>query len=70
MSDLSKKRAGYEKQNLEASRIILADPNLYGGEGSLVVSWARAIQRTAADVEHVAQAEPNGQGRLFAREAA
>jgi len=30
-------------QNLEAATIILTDPLKYGGEGSLMVLWARAV---------------------------
>lgn len=35
---------GYDRDNREAAAIILRDIKKYGGEGSLAVRWARAIQ--------------------------
>lgn len=68
MSEVSRKRDGYAKDNTEAARIILSAVASNGGEGSLAVTWARAFLRNATDDR--AEAEPNGQGRLFAKEAA
>lgn len=39
----------YDRENRECSRIILADIEKYGGEGSCAVQWARAIQRKQPD---------------------
>lgn len=33
----------YERANLQAARIIAAEPQKHGGEGSLAVWWARRI---------------------------
>jgi hypothetical protein len=39
---VSRARAGYQKQNELAARIILADVTRYGPD-SLAVQWARAV---------------------------
>ena len=67
-------------QNLEAATIILTDPLKYGGEGSLMVLWARVvtgiaelrcIRRGAGSPEHpsrsVEGSRESGVGRLEAR---
>jgi len=36
-------RDGHDRANLEAASVILADPERYGGEGSLLVRWARVV---------------------------
>lgn len=41
--------AKYDRENLEAARIILADVERYGGEGSLMVRVSRA---TLEKVDH------------------
>jgi hypothetical protein len=50
--------AQYASDNDLAARIILSDRLKYGGEGSLMVTWAHAIvdgqQRTRADWRLVA----------------
>jgi hypothetical protein len=45
----------YREQNLEAAEIILADAIRYGGEGSLMVRWARSV---VADSNRRAVEEP------------
>jgi hypothetical protein len=40
---LPNKRAGYDRQNRDAARVILADVELYGGEESLAVRWAKVV---------------------------
>jgi hypothetical protein len=69
VSDRTKKQAMYDDDNTYAASVILANVAQYGGEGSLALQWARALQRNHA-AEPVKHVEPNGQGRLFAGEAA
>jgi hypothetical protein len=33
----------YDQANLECADLILADPGGYGGDGSLMVVWARLV---------------------------
>jgi hypothetical protein len=40
---VSRARAGYQKQNLEAAGIILERIAQYGGEDAALVQWARAV---------------------------
>jgi hypothetical protein len=54
-------RAGYDRQNELAARVILANTAKYGGEGSLAVQWARLIR---------AKAQPTVRGPLFESRAA
>jgi hypothetical protein len=35
----------YSEQNIECTEIILADAVRYGGEESLMVRWARSVQK-------------------------
>lgn len=35
--------AGYDENNLRTAREILAEPENFGGEGSGLVNWARAV---------------------------
>jgi hypothetical protein len=37
------KSVTFATSNAEAAAVILSDPARYGGEGSLVVAWAREI---------------------------
>lgn len=45
---VSRARAGYQKANEEAARIILASEARYGGPDSLMVQWARVVIEKAA----------------------
>lgn len=38
----------FEAGNLETAAIILADPEKYGGEGSLLVEWAKKVMEKRA----------------------
>jgi len=38
-----KDRDGYDRANLEAASAILADPERYGGEESLLARWGRLV---------------------------
>ncbi len=37
--------ARFERENIEAARIILRDVNRYGGESAGLVIWARMVTR-------------------------
>jgi len=41
MKSIGKQRADHDWRNRLAARIILANPQKHGGEGSLAVKWAR-----------------------------
>jgi hypothetical protein len=56
---VSRARAGYQKQNLEAAGIILQRIAKYGGDQAALVQWARSVL-TPKDAEC---------GRLFEYEA-
>jgi hypothetical protein len=43
MLSVTNKRAGYDHQNRDSARVILADVERYGGEESLAVQWARVV---------------------------
>jgi len=38
-----KHRDGYDRANLEAASLILAHPERYGGEESLLMRWGRVL---------------------------
>jgi hypothetical protein len=42
-----KRNETYDAQNLEAARLILENPDRYGGEDSGTVIWARLILERA-----------------------
>jgi hypothetical protein len=63
MSKTLRKQAAYDQQNAQAAAIILADSTKYGGERSLKVRWARAVQTGQRS-----RTEP--QGDLFDTEVA
>ena len=43
MNSLKGTRTAYEQHNKDAAAIILVDVAKYGGEGSLMVRWAKAV---------------------------
>lgn len=47
-------RKGFEKANVICARIILEHPNNFGGEDSLMVTWARQILGQAAQQRRAA----------------
>jgi hypothetical protein len=49
MTDFSKKLRQYERDNYLVSSVILASIDAYGGEGSLMVTWARIITGKSAE---------------------
>jgi hypothetical protein len=38
-----KQRLEHDRNNLEAARLILTDPDHYGGDEALAVRWARRV---------------------------
>jgi hypothetical protein len=48
MTDVQKKAETYEAANRECAEIVLADVAKYGGEGALLVQWARTILQREA----------------------
>jgi hypothetical protein len=37
------RQAAFDRQNLEAARVILRDAARYGGEAAALVQWARLV---------------------------
>lgn len=52
--------AGHQRKNLAAARVIVADPQKFGGPGSLPVQWAERVLAAAG--------QQSGQLRLPAME--
>lgn len=41
--NIEEKIRRYETNNLACARIILSDEGRYGGEGSLMIQWAKSV---------------------------
>jgi hypothetical protein len=55
----------YDAGNLESAGIILEDPEKYGGEGSLPVSWARAVIERLSREQEIRTSLPSPAGPDF-----
>jgi hypothetical protein len=58
-TDIGAKIRKYDTQNLECARIFLSDQGRYGGERSLMVTWAKLV------IERLGSESRNGTKTLW-----